>query len=410
MEHSIFKIQTKKKAKINRILHKYKGTEAWETSKNAFSRIMKSYVHGGMEGISEKEMNRHFERYITTTQEDITGYLELSKSLLKDPNDADSPYYMVNVAHDRHDVYFATGEALPIKGTGNQTLNARFEAQNLYERNSINAKKYPINPLNLRKRIKASPLPNWKTIVESMTNRAAFDAKFDLVEKEQADAVFAITSSWDWKNSVQGELFMTPSLACGSVYSPALYSIYFFGADENAPKNIFLFVTASGKGAPEQPFIGIVSTTPKEHIYTSVNRFAFTYISSTENPVKYWMNINQDNLADFTLGIHTFYVGRPDVPYIEVNAEFKARVPIAQVRHFEKTPGYKTLLMLHKGTLMKDLVKAYFPNSSDVQLWEEVQALKGNHPLVNELKAIGLDILSDIFSAHVWEEKPTVVS
>ena len=80
------------------------------------------------------------------------------------------------------------------------------------------------------------------------------------------------------------------------VFSPALFAVYFFGPEKGAPKNVFMIVSASGTSEPEIPFIGIVNdpSTPKQKVYDSLSRYAFTYLSSTKNPMKYWIDMNGD--------------------------------------------------------------------------------------------------------------------
>jgi len=403
MEHPIYQSQQDKSAAIEAVLAKYRGTEAWNIAQNAFAKILRTYVHGTAPNISDEEVSAYFERAVTTTQMDVSTFMNKSTSVLQSKRDGSSPYYMVNVEHHRQDNYFATNQSCPVTGAGKQKLDARFNAQNLYQRYDINATS-PLPP-----RIATSPLPNWAAIVTAMTDRITFDSTFCLTDPAQADAVFAVTSILDWTKA-QASLFITPDLCGSAVFSPALYSVYFVGADENAFKNIYFFVSADGQGNPEKPFIGLIQQDPNANqvVYESVNRFAFSYLSDAANPVKYWMEAQDPLLLDYTLNIQTFYPNHTDKPYIEINAKFSAQVSEAEIAYFKDIPGMATILLIQKGTLMKDLVKAYFPQSTEAQLWEDLGVLTKDGGWLNDLKAIGLDAMSDIFASNVWDEKPVV--
>ena len=403
MEHPIYKFQQDNADAIEKVLAEYRGTEAWNTAQKAFYKIVRSFIHGGMEEMPDEELNKHFERAITTTEEDITTYLDLSNAALKTEKDVNSDYYLTNVAHHRHDKYFATNQSCPITGQGNgdKTLYARFDAQNLYKR-------YPVNATSsMPERVKESPFPTWDSIVKAMTDRATFDATFDLTHKEQADMVFAVTSEIDWAKE-DGYLFMTPPLFAGTVFSPALYSVYFFGPNNN----IYFFVTADGQGNPQAPFVGLVhdAKSQDEIVYYSVNRYAFSYLSNAANPARYWMTMHDENLLDYTLNIETFFPDHTNSPYIEVNANFSAQVSPEKIKYFTHVPGLSTIMIIQKGTLMKDLIAAYFPDKTSVELWKAVGAITGDNKWLNALKNIGLNAMSDIFASHVWLEKPTVVA
>jgi hypothetical protein len=406
MEHPIFKLQQDKAAEIEKVLAKYRGTEAWNIAQNAFQKILRTYIHGGGQHVTDEELNQHFERAITARKIDVQTYLNKSKAVLKTVRDVNSPYYMVSAQHQRQDQFFATNQTCPIMGTGNgsQTLNAKFTAQNLYQRYAINATSA------MPPRVATSPFPTWDSIVTAMTDRASFDAAFCMTDAEQGDAVFAVTSALDWTKA-EGALFCTPDLFDGAVFTPALYSVYFIGADANAFKNIYFFVSADGFGNPEKPFVGIVQQpiTSAQVVYNSINRFAFSYLSDAANPVKYWMEVQNEQMLDYVLNVQSFFPDHTTSPYIEVNASFSAHASIGEVAYFKDIPGLTTIMMIQKGTLMKDLIKAYFPESTEAQLWEDVGVLTGDHAWLNDLLAIGLDAMSDIFAQNVWTEAPVVV-
>lgn len=405
MGHTIFKRQLEKADAIKILLDKYRGTDEWEKARKAFHTIIRTYVHGGSENMTDEELDRHFETALTVTKADMAAFEEHSSSALNAQRDPSSPYYLVNVAHTRHDVYFATNQSCPITGTGNKTLEARFEAKNLYQ-------KYPISATGTMpdRVVNGGPFTSWNSIVAAMTDRATFETTFALTDPQQASETFAVTSAIDW-NAASGWLFVTPDLFDGAVFSPALFSVYFFRADAGSPLTLFMIVSANGGGDPEKPFIGVVSNMadPEKNVYASINRFAFSYLSDAVNPIKYWMEISDDNLLDFNLGIQTFYPGKSS-PYIEVGSSFSAQAPLQDIAYFKDIPGISTIMLIQKGTLMKDLIKAYFPESTDVQLWLDIGAITEGPEWKMALEALGLDTMSAIFGANVWEEKPTVVS
>lgn len=404
MEHSILQLQREKAEEIEKVLAKYRGTEAWNIAQKAFHQIMRNYIHGETTQVSDEELNQHFEQAIVTSQLDVHTYLNKTKAVVQTQRDTSSPYYMVNVAHTRNDQFFTTNQKCPVTGAGSETLNAKFTAQNLYQRTTVNATSV------LPPRVANSPLPTWASMVAAMTDKPTFDATFDLVDPTQAAEVFAVTSAIDW-NQAEADLFITPDLFGGAVFAPAMYSIYFMGANKNAFKNIYFFVSADGFGNPQKPFIGVIEEpiSGPQMVYESLNRSAFSYLSSGANPVKYWMEVKDKNLLDYTLNIHSYFPDHMNAPYIEVVADFTAQVSPGEIAYFKDIPGISTIMMLHKGTLMRDLVKAYFPQSTSAQIWEDIGALTGKIEWINDLAAIGLDAMSDIFAANVWEEKPEVV-
>lgn len=411
MHPPIFKIQQDptKRQEIEKILNKYRPTEAWKTSRNAFGQIIKRHLHSGLSDMSEAELDQHFERALIITQQDVALYQNWADSLLANTENINSPYYIINTVHHRGDHFFAADEARPITGTGDQTLNAKFEAHNIYKRVLINA----TSPIPKRVQAEGSPFPTWASIVKAMTDKATFQEQFALTDPNQETELFHLTSNWDW-STAQGELFLTPNMAFNQVFSPALFAVYFFYNKAVSADTIFLIVSADGNGNPQKPFIGLVNdaATPKDKVYSSVSRFAFTYLSSPDNPMKYWVNrtgTKHDEQARFDLGIETFFPDRPKMPYIEVITEFCAQVPQEDIDFYQNVPFFMTFLMLIKGTLMRDLIKAYYPNSSSVQLWIDIGALQAGHPIRNELAAIGLDTLADFFDLFVWKEKPAVV-
>ena len=186
-------------------------------------------------------------------------------------------------------------------------------------------------------------------------------------------------------------------------FFPCFVRGLFLWRGSKCPKQIFLVNTADGGGKPQKSFIGLFNGA----VFDSVNRFAFTFLSSEKNPVKYWMAPN--DTQGFTLGIQTFFPTHPDKFYIEVISEFTP-APVKDVEFFSNTPFLDTLFMVQKGILMRDLLQAYYPKSNLEQLWTDVGALNaGDDPIIKWLEAHGLEGVVDI-SAWIsgWIEKPTV--
>jgi hypothetical protein len=407
--------QAETAAQIQKVLDEVKGTPEWNNSKSrlAFHKIMRNFVHGDNATIRDEELDRHFLRALTLTQDDINHHLDSIRSPAPLGQTVEgSQYYLVTVTHDRNDQFFATDQTLPIAGTGSKTLNAKFQAKNLYERFSIGAGG------GMPGKVSNSPLPDWDSIVRVMTDKNKFEQSFDLTNQDQVNSVYGIVSTWDWK-SVQGDLFITPELSSGA-FSPALYAIYFFGRDQSSSKQIYLVITADGGGSPQKPFIGLITgpAEPNKRVFDSVNRFAFTYLSNKDNPVKYWMMVPGNHTQGFTLGIQTFFPNRP-TPYIEVISEF-APVSKETAESFLDPKFLVTEFMLRKGFLMRDLIHAYYPNSSETQLWTDVGALTGDDDLVKmiikAMESLGLSWAEALAKKYFpstdwapgWDQEPTV--
>lgn len=402
MTLSIFQAQLKYESEIKKILDEFRDTLEWEISRIAFHEIFRGFVHGAHSSMSVEELDQHFERALTITRSDIEKFRHWTRNVIDSNAHASSPFYLANVTHSRNDQFFSKNEKCPITGTGNKTLNAKFEAHNLYQRFPIHAGS------RMPKRLKHSSFHRWKNIESVMTDRPSFDKAFALTHKEQGDEIFELVSGYDW-DEVKGELFMAPELAFGSVFSPALFAVFFFGKEQGSPKDVFFIITADGGGKPQKPFIGLVSnpSDSSKKVFDSTNRFAFTYLSSKENLLKYWLEMDEDTTQGFSMGIQTFYPNHPDTPYIEVISDFSAHVPHVDIEFFRKTPFLKTFMMLQKGTLMRDLIKAYYPNDSSLDLWRKVGALKRGHPRLNKKLAKILDEIADLFDIFIWIDKPT---
>ena len=202
MEHSIYKLQSEKKNEIKKIVEKHKGSEKWEKARKAFHEMIRTYVHGGIKNMSDEALDKHFERALFTTKKDIRRYLDLAKAP-KPPHPKGkalplvSPYYMVEVAHDRHDKFFEPDQpCCPITGTGNQTFESQFTAKNLFQRATISADNYELPRVDDR-----NPFPTWDSIVEAMTDRTIFDnngqddsGTFYFTDPADADAIFEVAN------------------------------------------------------------------------------------------------------------------------------------------------------------------------------------------------------------------------
>jgi len=380
MDQSIFNFQQENSEPIKEVLNKFKGTKDWSELRDAFGKIINKFLHGeGANPMDSKELEGHFERALTITKEDVEKYQKWTDSLLANKKDIGSPYYIVNTAHHRKDKHYAPNQEIPILGTGNQTLNARFEAHNIYQKYFINVS----SEMPERAASQYNPFPTWDSITEVMQDNVKFEKMFGMTDPTQQKELFDLVSSW---------------------------SVYLLGADKNTAKNIFIIVSANGNGDPTEPFIGIVNdpSKPKEKIYHALSRYSFTYLSSTKNPMNYWIDMNGDEQDGFTLGIETFFPDHTKSPYIEVLTEFCAQVPKEDIAFYQEIPFLKTFLMLVKGTLMRDLIQAYYPNSSSIELWIRVGALKKGHPIVNALAAKGIDTIAGLFDLFVWKQKPTL--
>jgi hypothetical protein len=413
---------------------KSKHPKDWENLKSAFGEIINTSLHGkGTDDMSDKEVEKHFKNALSLTRANVGTYQEQIDNLLKNKDsdkNNDSPYYLVNTAHDREDQFYAPNqtethidkktnkkvkEETP-SGKGNQTLVAKFEAQNIYEKYAIDSSHYENINHEVKTRLgtKGSPFPQWETIYQVMTNSPQFHKqfKFDKQDEAKGKKIFELVSNWNW-DKVKGELFLTPEIELNQVFSPALFAVYFFRTPEKPKENVFVIVSADGGGHPQKSFIGIANNPtlkPEERkIYKSSTRYAFTPLSSPDNLMNYWLDMHSGEQGTFTLGIETFFPNRPKHSYLKVTTDFCAKISEKDVDFiYKKNPLLKTFLMLIKGTLMRDLVKAYYPNHSSVQNWSAIGLFKKKHPLFDALIAAGLDCIAGLFDISIWKEKPTI--
>jgi len=408
MFESIFKKQLDSHEEIQKIIAQLKELDDWDKSKKAFDQIVHQYLHDSPRNkkdtstppklpMAQQELDSHFERALVITQDDIKNYHQWIQSLIQNDKNLNSPYYLVNVEHHRRDEFYKKDQPVPLTGGGTETLNAKFEAHNIYKKYNINATS------SMPDRVQQTPkLATWDAITNVMKNKDKFQELFGFADPKQENETFDIVSNWDW-NKVQGKLFLTPDMAHNNVFSPALFSVYFFGADENAPMNIFMIVSANGNGDPTAKFLGIVNAPghSKENVFRADSRYAFTHLSSKANPMNYWMDMRGDAQEGFVLGMQTFFPKHPKKAYIEVISDFCAQVPKDHLRFYQRNPFLKTFLMLVKGTLMRDLIKAYYPNESSLDLWIQVGAIQRNQKFKKLIAKI-LDGIASIFDFFVW--------
>jgi len=410
--------QTGMASKIQKVLDELRGTEEWEKSRQAFRTIIGNLVHGEKSKITDEELDRHLLQTLTITQDDINRHLDSTRSSVPEGEKAESRYYVVTAQHNRNDRFFATlarDDDRPTgSGNGKQTLKARFQAKNLYERFRINKTiTMPDKTQNLRN-LRTGDFSTWKSIREAMANKNKIKQTFDLTKPDQVESVWEVVSKWgDW-NSVEGDLFITPNLkgwlGISANFSPALFAIYFFWRGESAAKGIFVVITADGGGTPKSPFIGLVNgpADPRKNVFDSKNRFAFSYLSNEKNPVKYWMDVPVDHIQGFTLGIQTFFPSRP-TPYIEVISNFTPAKEDDK-DYFLNTWDLPNKFIIMKAFLMRDLIKPYYPNSGYSRLWDDVLiGTEGLLALLSKALLISDDKLNTPEAHPPWDQKPIVV-
>lgn len=388
---------------VEQVLDDHRGTEQWTKSSEAFKTIMRSYVHGENAGYTEAQLDQHFEDFLTLSQADVDAFVR-GQSCVPESGTGPARYYMANATHQRHDGFFAPNQARPLVGTGGgeQTMHGTFSANLLLERHEIGA----TTTMPARVTMHGNQFPDWASIARTLSTRSDFDSTFQLRDVGQADQIFAHTQAIDWANTT-GELYIAPELVGGAVFSPALFAIYLLRPQANAPFSAYLVVSANAAGDPQTPYVGLLAATGAE-TYASVTGFAFTYLSAGDNLLDYEVVMTGDNPTAYELWIRTYYPDHPDSPYLTVRTAVLPAVSERDVAWYKDVKGVNVIMMLRKGALMRDLIATYYPNASELQLWEDVGALKGDPTFKKRLEAAGLTIAAGLFEPSLWIERPHV--
>ena len=391
-------------AGVDRVLRDHRGTENWTRSSDAFKEIMRNYVHGSHVKISDEELDSQFEAFLTLSDDDVDRFIR-DQSCVPPAGTDPSRYYMANATHQRHDPHFATDQPRPVTGTGDgsETLHATFSANMLLERHEIGPKvSFPA-----RAQLEGNTFPDWSSISTGLSDRAHFDEDFDFVESAQADEVFTATSVIDWSQA-SGELFIAPELE-GGVFSPALFAIYLLRPSPGADPSVYLTVSANAAGDPETPYVGIIDQDfDRAEAYGSITGFAFTYLSDTNNLLDYALVMNDAQSLSFELWITTAFPEHTEAPYLTVRTAVLPAVSDKDVESFTDVKAAKLIMMLRKGALMRDLIAAYYPESSELQLWEDIGALHGDPGFKTDLESAGLSLGANLLENSLWLEPPKV--
>lgn len=393
-------------ATVQQVLDDYRGTDTWTQSSEAFKTIMRNYVHGDP-SVTDEELDQQFEDYITLSPEDVDAFIR-GQSCLPPAGSQQARFYMANATHQRHDSHYAADQAHPITGTGDgETLHATFSANMLLERHELDASAtFPE-----RATMTNAPFPSWASIVSAMTERATFDAHFKLRDPAQADALFERTSAIDWSEA-SGELFIAPPLTHSRAkhdkyFSPALFAVYVFRASASAPFSIYLVVSADAHGNPTTTYAGLAGSARGDH-YDAYTGTPFTYLSDGDNFLDYEVVMTGDEPTSLDLWITVGFPDHPQSPYITVRTAILPAVSDQAVASFKDADGAFIIMMLRKGALMRDLIAAYYPDASALQLWEDVGAIKRDRVFLERLEAAGLTAAGDLFESKLWLEQPVV--
>jgi hypothetical protein len=387
--------------KIERVKAEYRGTAEWNTSKAAFKAIMRDYVHGGRGHVSDAELDADFEAYVTLSKEEVDEFLK-TQTCLPSKATSESEFYMVNSTHQRHDGFFATNQPRGhIAGSGTKHAHATFTANMLLQRHAISA----TSEFPARAKMAKNPFSSWNKLSQALTDEAKIKEVFHFKDLSQQGTVFAATEGLDFTSKVTGELFIAPTLKGGDVFSPALYAVYLLRVDAGAPPTIYVVVSANAEGEPETPYVGLID--PSHAPYQSETGFAFTYLSTSKNLLNYRLALTSEAPLGFEMVITTAYPDHPESPYLTVRSTFVPAVSNQTVAKYRDSRLTRLILMVRKGALMRDLIRIYYPNSKEVQLWNDVGAIHGTR-FRNKLEAAGLNLAADLFDRDLWLEKPKV--
>ncbi|WP_106089175.1 hypothetical protein [Enhygromyxa salina] len=393
---------------IGRVLDDHRGTEQWTRSSEAFKTIMRKYVHGDNHSFTDADLDQQFEDYLTLGQADVDKFIE-DQSCLPAAGSGPARYYMANATHQRHDAFYAKDQARPITGTGDggQTMHATFSANLLLERHEIS----PTSSFPARAAYDNNQFPDWASIERVMTTRAAFDETFALRDSAQAEQVFNHTQGIDWAKQASGELYIAPELVNGKIFSPALFAVYLFRSEPSAAFSVYLVISANAAGEPQSSHVGLINTTretTRERDYESYTGFAFTYISAKDNLLDYELVMDGEDPTTFVVWITTAYPDHPESPYLTVRTAFLPAVSEQAIAAYKDTKGVSLIMMLRKGAIMRDLVAGYYPDAPELQLWEDIGALKNDPTFKERLESAGLTVAAGLFEASLWLERPVV--
>lgn len=384
--------------KIERAKAEYRGTAEWNTSKAAFKAIMREYVHGGSTKVSDAQLEEDFEAYVTLSKEDVDVFLKTQTCLPRKAANK-SEFYMVNSTHQRHDGFFATNQPRRhIAGSGTGHAHATFTANMLLQRTSISA----TSAFPARAKMAKNHFSSWSKLSQALTDETKFKEIFLFKDLVEQGAVFAVTKELDF-NKVTGELFIAPTLKGGEVFSPALYAVYLLRAEDGASPSVYVVVSANAQGEPETPYVGLMNS--GQAPYQSETGFAFTFLSTTKNLLNYRLEVTDESSLAFEMVITTAYPDHPESPYLTVRSTFTPAVANETVAKYRDSRLTRLILMIRKGALMRDLIRLYYPNSKEVQLWNDVGAIHGTK-FRNKLEAAGLNLAVDLFDRDLWLEKP----
>lgn len=394
--------QPPKPETIDQVLRDFRGTDAWNRSSAAFKQIMRNYVHGTDTSLSDEELDQHFEAFITLEKSDVDRFIA-DQSCVPASHSQPARYYLANATHQRHDAHYAKDPAHPLTGSGDgsQTLHATFSANMLLERHALT----PNSEFPARMQLKGNPFTDWASIQQALGDRARFGELFHFQNPAQAEQVFAATQAIDWSQG-SAELFIAPDLE-GGVFSPALFAVILLRPRPTAAISVYLTVSANAGGAPQTAYVGLLAP-KREEAFDSFTGFTFTYLTTKTNLLDYALVMIDEASLSFELWITTAFPEHGDTPYLTVKTAIVPAVSEAAVESFTKIRASKLIMMIRKGALMRDLIAAYYPDASELQLWEDVGAITGDADLKRRLEAAGLTLAASLFERNLWLERPVV--
>ncbi|MGB1700206.1 MAG: hypothetical protein ACPHRO_09650, partial [Nannocystaceae bacterium] len=247
---------------------------------------------------------------------------------------------------------------------------------------------------------------------------------------EQGRAVLEMSQRFDW-STASGELYIAPQLSddSDSVFSPALFMIILLRESDEDPFSMYVTVSANASGHPEISYAGLVrddsrgqaeqrdeagqaedqADAERVEPFLSDTRFKFTPLSNTTNFLDYELVLTGEDPTSFELWMTIAFPGHPGKPYLTVRSAVSPAVSEAAIESYTSVKAAKLIMMLRKGAMMRDLVAAYYPDASELDLWRDVGAIKSNSEFMDRLEAAGLTVGRNLFESSLWLQKPTVV-
>ncbi|KAF4699811.1 hypothetical protein FOZ62_031964, partial [Perkinsus olseni] len=202
--------------------------------------------------------------------------------------------------------------------------------------------------------------------VESIT-ATSNGANFQFLDSKFREKVVERIASIDWEQTTI-DLYMPVPFPDGTVYRPAMNSVWVVRKKENDELLFYVLHSASAAGVPKAKFLGI--NWDEKTVGKAGQKF--TSLSNAENV--YTMSATQKPL---TLTLESYYFNRcaeGDKPYLTITCIFDPCTKKTYDEEYGCHDGHLALLemSLLKGALMFALTENYFPDERTAAIFRQV--------------------------------------